>query len=92
MLTGPLNAFPWALNGLVESFVSIKRIGQLLALSKIDPEKYFSPITDLVDEVLCLTLIKVCPTPQKLEGPLLFIFKKCFFKKSVSDSNFMPGS
>ena len=62
MLTGPLNAFPWALNGLVESFVSIKRIGQLLALSKIDPEKYFSPITDVVDEVLCLTLIKVCPT------------------------------
>ena len=52
MLTGPLNAFPWALNGLVESFVSIKRIGQLLALSKIDPEKYFSPITDVVDEVL----------------------------------------
>ena len=52
MLTGPLNAFPWALNGLVESFVSIKRIGQLLALSKIDPEKYFSPITDVVDEVM----------------------------------------
>merc|ERR1719471_2107079 len=23
MLTGPLNAFPWVLNGLVESFVSI---------------------------------------------------------------------
>jgi hypothetical protein len=51
MLTGPLNAFPWALNGLVESFVSIKRISQLLALSKIDPEKYFSPISDVVDEV-----------------------------------------
>ena len=60
MLTGPLNAFPWALNGLVESFVSIKRISQLLALSKIDPEKYFSPISDVVDEVSVTYCFRCC--------------------------------
>lgn len=30
MLIAPLNAFPWVLNGMVESWVSIKRIQKLL--------------------------------------------------------------
>lgn len=30
MLIGPLNAFPWVLNGITEAWVSIKRIQKLL--------------------------------------------------------------
>ena len=37
-------------NGLVESFVSIKRISELLALSKMDPESFFSQMDEIVDE------------------------------------------
>lgn len=29
MLIGPLNAFPWVLNGLIEAWVSIKRVQEL---------------------------------------------------------------
>ena len=32
MLTGPLNAFPWVLNGLVESLVSLRRLDAFLSL------------------------------------------------------------
>ena len=32
MLTGPLNAFPWVLNGLVESLVSIRRLEAFFGL------------------------------------------------------------
>lgn len=30
LLIGPLNAFPWVLNGLVESWISIKRVQELI--------------------------------------------------------------
>jgi len=30
MLIGPLNAFPWVLNGLTEAWVSLKRIQRML--------------------------------------------------------------
>ena len=30
MLIGPLNAFPWVLNGIVEAWVSVKRVQELL--------------------------------------------------------------
>lgn len=30
MLIGPLNAFPWVLNGLIEAWVSIKRVQEIL--------------------------------------------------------------
>jgi ATP-binding cassette subfamily C (CFTR/MRP) protein 10 len=32
MLTGPLNAFPWVINGVVEATVSIRRVGDFLTL------------------------------------------------------------
>ena len=49
MLTGPLNAFPWALNGLVESFVSLKRVNGFLKLSTFNPDLYFTDINDIVE-------------------------------------------
>jgi len=47
MLTGPLNAFPWVLNGLVESFVSINRLEQFFSLPEFNPDIFFSKMYDL---------------------------------------------
>lgn len=33
LLIGPLNAFPWVLNGLVEAWVSLKRAQKLMDVS-----------------------------------------------------------
>lgn len=33
MLIGPLNAFPWVLNGLIEAWVSLKRVQELIDVS-----------------------------------------------------------
>lgn len=49
MLTGPLNAFPWALNGLVESFVSLKRVDKFLKLSTFNDGLYYSDMNEIVD-------------------------------------------
>ena len=32
MLIGPLNAFPWVVNGLVEAWVSVQRVQQFVDL------------------------------------------------------------
>lgn len=45
LLIGPLNAFPWVLNGLMEAFVSLKRVQELINLEDIDLSKYYSPIS-----------------------------------------------
>ena len=50
MLTGPLNAFPWVLNGCVEAFVSIKRISRFLALKSFNEDRYYSSMDNVVDE------------------------------------------
>lgn len=43
LLIGPLNSFPWILNGLMESFVSLKRVQQLINLDNINLSEYYSP-------------------------------------------------
>lgn len=40
MLIGPLNAFPWVLNGLVEAWISLKRVQTYLDVS--DTKRFFS--------------------------------------------------
>lgn len=42
MLIGPLNAFPWVMNGLVEAYVSLRRVQSYLDLPDIDLQKYYS--------------------------------------------------
>ncbi|XP_063975408.1 ATP-binding cassette sub-family C member 10 isoform X2 [Diachasmimorpha longicaudata] len=42
MLIGPLNAFPWVLNGLTEAWVSVKRIQRLLDLTDLNISTYYS--------------------------------------------------
>ena len=47
MLTGPLNAFPWVLNGLVEATVSIRRLEKFFCLPEFNPELYYSKLYDI---------------------------------------------
>ncbi|XP_046387603.1 ATP-binding cassette sub-family C member 10 [Ischnura elegans] len=44
MLISPLNAFPWVLNGLIEAWVSIDRVGKLLKLPDLVLANYYSKI------------------------------------------------
>lgn len=44
LLIGPLNAFPWILNGLMEAFVSLKRVQELISLDNINLATYYSPV------------------------------------------------
>ncbi|XP_058124847.1 ATP-binding cassette sub-family C member 10 [Anopheles ziemanni] len=41
MLIGPLNSFPWVLNGLAEAWVSLKRVQELLDLPDVNLAEYY---------------------------------------------------
>ena len=43
MLISPLNAFPWVLNGLVESWVSLKRVQKFLEMDELDFRRFYIP-------------------------------------------------
>uniref|UniRef100_A0A0M3HS88 ABC-type xenobiotic transporter n=1 Tax=Ascaris lumbricoides TaxID=6252 RepID=A0A0M3HS88_ASCLU len=47
ILIMPLNAFPWVLSGLVEAFVSIRRLDKFFDLENIDIATLYSLTTDL---------------------------------------------
>ena len=49
ILISPLNAFPWVINGLVEAWVSTKRIQAFLKLSELDSDQYYSSMQDVMD-------------------------------------------
>ena len=42
MLIGPLNSFPWVINGLVQAYVSIKRVQRYLNLANLNWLEYYS--------------------------------------------------
>ena len=44
MLISPLNAFPWVINGLVEAYVSLKRVQSFLSLPELSLCHYYSPL------------------------------------------------
>ncbi|XP_067624566.1 ATP-binding cassette sub-family C member 10 [Eurosta solidaginis] len=44
MLIGPLNTFPWVLNGLIEAWVSMKRVQELIDLPNLDFSSYYNPV------------------------------------------------
>lgn len=44
LLIGPLNSFPWILNGLMEAYVSLRRVQELIDLEKINLSTYYSPV------------------------------------------------
>ena len=41
VLISPLNAFPWVINGLMEAWVSVKRVQAYLSLPELDISHYF---------------------------------------------------
>ncbi|EDO46846.1 predicted protein, partial [Nematostella vectensis] len=41
MLITPLNAFPWVINGMMEAWVSVKRLQAFLTLEELDPDNYY---------------------------------------------------
>jgi len=41
ILISPLNAFPWVINGLMEAWVSTKRVQKFLQLDELDWSKYY---------------------------------------------------
>ena len=49
MMNGPLNSFPWVINGFVEAMVSIKRIGKYLDLEPTDRSISFDDVYDEVE-------------------------------------------
>ncbi|XP_065061425.1 ATP-binding cassette sub-family C member 10-like [Rhopilema esculentum] len=51
ILIAPLNAFPWVINGLMEAWVSIKRIEKFMTLQELNFEDYYSSLTEgVLDE------------------------------------------
>ena len=44
MLISPLNAFPWVLNGLMEAWVSVKRLQAFLSLDNLDLTGYYQQL------------------------------------------------
>lgn len=44
LLISPLNSFPWILNGLMESSVSLRRVQELISLDNINLSGYYSPV------------------------------------------------
>jgi ATP-binding cassette subfamily C (CFTR/MRP) protein 10 len=38
----PLNAFPWVLNGLMEAWISLKRLQKFFDLHQLDLNKYYN--------------------------------------------------
>ena len=41
VLISPLNAFPWVINGLMEAWVSVKRVQRFLQMEEIDWSHYY---------------------------------------------------
>lgn len=41
MLIAPLNAFPWVVNGVMEAWVSLKRVQKFIYLGNIDYDQYY---------------------------------------------------
>ncbi|CAL4131882.1 unnamed protein product, partial [Meganyctiphanes norvegica] len=47
MLIMPLNAFPWVINGLVEAFVSLRRIQRLMELPEQELNSYYTIVEEM---------------------------------------------
>ncbi|CAG5133932.1 unnamed protein product [Candidula unifasciata] len=54
MLISPLNAFPWVINGLVEAWVSLKRVHKFVCLEDTDPDHYYTSVAGNCSPVVWL--------------------------------------
>ncbi|KAK3603062.1 hypothetical protein CHS0354_015755 [Potamilus streckersoni] len=56
MLISPLNAFPWVLNGLMEAWISLKRVQAFIAVLDMDINKYYvTNLGRLTDDVVLIS-------------------------------------
>jgi ATP-binding cassette, subfamily C (CFTR/MRP), member 10 len=55
MLIAPLNAFPWVINGLVQAWVSLKRLDKFLNLDNANWLSYYR-FNELIDPNICLDM------------------------------------
>ena len=54
-LVDPLNSFAWNINGLLQAWVSVKRIEEYLQLPNIDIGEYYTPTTLALPETMPTT-------------------------------------
>ncbi|KAK8730961.1 hypothetical protein OTU49_007721 [Cherax quadricarinatus] len=47
MLIMPLNSFPWVINGIVEAWVSLKRVERLMQLQELDLMNYYTVVPEM---------------------------------------------
>lgn len=62
ILISPLNAFPWVINGLMEAWVSTKRIQAFLKLNELDLDQYYANMSDTVGKE-CDQSSNACSSP-----------------------------
>ena len=62
ILISPLNAFPWVINGLMEAWVSTKRIQAFLKLGELDLDQYYADMSDTIGED-CDRTSNTCSSP-----------------------------
>nr|XP_012137463.1 PREDICTED: multidrug resistance-associated protein 7 isoform X2 [Megachile rotundata] len=88
MLIGPLNAFPWVLNGLTEAWVSLKRIQKMLDLPDTDMSSYYSETVPDLDLMLQNVTFNVntqsCTKQNGLETPENVLTPSSSESKSVT--------
>ncbi|KZC09882.1 PREDICTED: multidrug resistance-associated protein 7 [Dufourea novaeangliae] len=85
MLIGPLNAFPWVLNGLTEAWVSLKRIQRMLDLPDVDISSYYSECTPELD-IMMQNVMLVVNTKHNTEENGLNASENITIPSSSSDS------
>jgi ATP-binding cassette subfamily C (CFTR/MRP) protein 10 len=68
MLIGPLNAFPWVLNGLVEAWVSLKRVQGFLLLPETNLLQYYIINVGSHDNETMVTIEDGCYTWKREDG------------------------
>ncbi|XP_050731824.1 ATP-binding cassette sub-family C member 10-like [Eriocheir sinensis] len=57
MLIMPLNAFPWVLNGIVEAWVSLKRVQRLMQLPDLNFTDYYTRVAEMEDKEADIQII-----------------------------------
>ncbi|CAB4062685.1 ABCC10 [Lepeophtheirus salmonis] len=84
MLSGPFNAFPFVINGLIEANVSIKRLARFLSLPSINRIKYFTEYKDENTKASKEIETKI-PDIQIMEASFGFT-KDCFTLRNIDVS------
>ena len=67
ILISPLNAFPWVISGLMEAWVSTKRIQAFLELGELDLDQYCANMRGTVPLLLLPTATQLLPVIMTMQ-------------------------